>query len=284
MTHLKIEKVSKQFGKMEVLKEINLDFRGNKIYGLLGRNGAGKTTLVNIMTQRIQASHGEVSLDGESVVNNDQILQKISSTVVKDTLYNNMKIIKLMKLSAEIYEHFDIPYALELASKFGLDVKKRVGNLSTGYRAILKVILTMASKADVLIFDEPVLGLDANHRDLFYRELIALYEDHSCLMILCTHLIEEVEHIIEDVVIIKEGEILVAQDIASLTEKAYVVSGIKENIQEYIKDKRIIESREFGKQMVATIFESEKKLNEISRLNLTIESIELNQLFIQLTN
>ncbi|MFS0780385.1 ATP-binding cassette domain-containing protein [Bacillus sp. 1P06AnD] len=146
MSNVEIRSVTKRFGPLHALKDITLTFEENKMYGLLGRNGAGKSTLLNIMTNRLRSTEGNVYIDGQPVYENDETLTKIYC-MSEYTLFPDYMTVRNVK------------------------------SLSTGYSSILKIITARATHVPVLLLDEPVLGLDANHRDLFYRELIANYSE-----------------------------------------------------------------------------------------------------------
>lgn len=285
MAIIKISDLSKDYGKNKVLDNISLTIEENKIYGLLGRNGAGKTTLLNLITNRIFPSEGIITIDGEDIIENYKAIGKIYFMTEQDLYPEGMKIKNLFKWTKEFYENFDMDYALKLSKKFGLNVNKKFKELSTGYSSICKIIITLASGAEILIFDEPVLGLDANHRDLFYKELVANYIDKPKTIILSTHIIEEVSEILEKVIIIKDGKILGDKEVEGLLGEAYIVSGASEKIQKYIEDKRCVNIESIAGFKAATII---GKLNEsnkekISQLGLETSKVELQKLFIHLT-
>ena len=144
-------------------------------------------------------------------------------------------------------------YALELSKKFGLNINKRIKELSTGYSSICKIINTMASGAEILMFDEPVLGLDANHREMFYSELMESYIENPKTIILSTHIIEEVAQILERIVILKDGKIINDENVEELLAKCYCVSGFNKNIDDYIKDKNCISVDEMASFKSAVI-------------------------------
>jgi ABC-2 type transport system ATP-binding protein len=282
---IEISNLTKRYGKNTVLHNVSLTLEENKIYGLLGRNGAGKTTLLNLINDRIFPSEGSITIDGENVIESDTVTGKIYFMTEQDLYPQGLKVKELFKWTNEFYSNFDMDYALSLCSKFGLDTNKKFKDLSTGYSSICKIIITLSSGAEVLIFDEPVLGLDANHRDLFYKELVANYIDEPKTIILSTHIIEEVSEILEKVIIIKEGKVLGDKEVESLLNEAYIVSGASEDVDKYIKDKKCINIDTIAGFKAATIL---GKLNEedkgnIEMLTLEVSKVELQKLFIYLT-
>ncbi|WP_066889438.1 ABC transporter ATP-binding protein [Clostridium nigeriense] len=285
MAVIKISNLSKDYGKCRVLDNVTLTIEENKIYGLLGRNGAGKTTLLNLITNRIFPTEGNITIDGESVVENNKAISKVYFMTEQDLYPEGMKIKSLYKWTKEFYEDFDIDYALILSEKFGLNINKKFKELSTGYSSIFKIIVTLASGAEVLLFDEPVLGLDANHRDLFYKELVANYIDKPKTIILSTHIIEEVSEILEKVVIIKDGKVLGDKEVERLLGEAYIVSGASENVERYIENKKCINVEAIAGFKSATIIGKLNEVNkeELNKLSLKTSNVELQKLFIHLT-
>lgn len=285
MAIIKISNLSKDYGKHRVLDNVSLTIEENKIYGLLGRNGAGKTTLLNLITNRIFPSEGLITIDNEDVIENYKATGKIYFMTEQDLYPGGMKIKNLFKWTKEFYENFDMDYALNLSKKFGLNINKKFKELSTGYSSICKIIITLASGAEILLFDEPVLGLDANHRDLFYKELVANYIDEPKTIILSTHIIEEVSEILEKVIIIKDGKILGDKEVEGLLGEAYIVSGASEKIEKYIEGKKCINIESIAGFKAATIIGklNEASKEEISELGIEISKVELQKLFIHLT-
>ncbi|MGG7214279.1 ATP-binding cassette domain-containing protein [Clostridium nigeriense] len=285
MALIKVSNLTKEYGKHKVLDDVSLTIEENKIYGLLGRNGAGKTTLLNLMTNRIFPTEGSIKIDDEDVIENSNVLGKIYFMTEQDLYPEGMKIKDLFKWSKEFYESFDMDYALNLSKKFGLNTNKKFKELSTGYSSICKIIITLSSGAEVLLFDEPVLGLDANHRDIFYKELVANYIDKPKTIILSTHIIEEVSEILEKVIIIKDGKVLGDKEVESLLGEAYLVSGAADKVEKYIESKKCINIESIAGFKAATIIGKLTDENKIQIRNLELETskVELQKLFIHLT-
>lgn len=282
MSCIEIKNVSKRFKNTQALSNVNLKFEEGKIYGLLGRNGAGKSTLLKIISNRIFADSGEIIIDGENSVEND-IAQTKMYLMSESNLYpQKMKIKNAFKLTKSFYPDFNTEYAENVAKQFGLDLNKKIASLSTGYNSIFKIVISLSVNTPYVFLDEPVLGLDANHRDLFYRLLIEKYSEEPFCCIISTHLIEEVSTVIEEVVIIKEGEVIRNESRDTLLESGYTVSGIAAKVDEYIKGKNIISVDTFGGLKTACISGKLDKNGLPEGLELT--SLDLQKLFVQLTN
>ncbi len=203
----------------------------------------------------------------------------------QDLYPEGMKIKDLFKWTKEFYKDFDMDYALRLSKMCGVMINKKFKELSTGYSSICKIIITLSSGAEILLFDEPVLGLDANHRDMFYKELVANYIDKPKTIILSTHIIEEVSEILEKVIIIKNGKILDDKEVESLLGEAYLVSGASDKVEKYIEDKKCINIEVMAGFKAATIIGKITGENKVQLRDLELETskVELQKLFIHLT-
>jgi ABC-2 type transport system ATP-binding protein len=286
MSVLEIKNITKEYGATRALDDVTLRIDENKIYGLLGRNGAGKTTLLKVMTGKIFPTAGEITLDGQSVYENHKALNRIFYMMEKNLYPEGERVKSIFKWTKLYYPAFDMAYALALAERFGLNIHKKIKSLSTGYSSIFKGIVALASNAEILLLDEPVLGLDANHRSMLYKELIASYNERPKTIIISTHLIEEVEAVLEEVIIIKEGRLIEKKSVEQLLQDAYTVSGDAGKVEEFLKGKKSVQEESLGRYKAATVFgrvgEEERAL--AGRLELEIAGAELQKLFISLTN
>jgi len=282
MNCIEVRNVSKAFGNVHALQDISLKFEEKKIYGLLGRNGAGKTTLLNVITNRIFPDSGEVLVDGETAHENDFAQGKIYLMGEKNLYPKGMKIKDIFRWTKEFYPSFDRDYAQGLAEKFGLSTEKRVKDLSTGYTSIFKIVIALSVDIPYILADEPVLGLDANHRHLFYKTLLESYTDNPRTIVVSTHLIDEVANVIEDIVIIDQGKILKNQPCAELLGQGYTITGSTKAIDSFIEDKEVIGSDSLGGLKTAYILGSIAK--GAVPPGLEVSKLDLQRLFVQLTN
>lgn len=280
---IQVQNVSKSFGQVQALKGVSAGFGENKIYGLLGRNGAGKSTLLNIMTNRIFPDGGTVLVDGENGQENDEAQSKIF-LMSETTLYpDTMRVSGAFRWAKAFYPGFNESYAQKLLDDFGLAARSKISGLSTGYRSIFKLVLALSVNVPYVLLDEPVLGLDANHRELFYKRLLEKYAESPFTVVLSTHLIEEVANLVEDVVIIKEGEILRQESRESLLAGGYTVSGGAAAVDAYIQGKKVLGIDALGGLRTAYVLGVPEKGGEAAK-DLEFGPMDLQKLFIQLTN
>lgn len=282
MNGIEIQNLSKSYNKVQALDNITVKLEPQRIYGLLGRNGAGKSTLLNILTNRIYADSGEVSVDGHGQINKDEVLKRMF-LMSETTLYpEGMRIEKAFKWAKEFDEKFDIAYAEHLAKQFSLDTKKKVKALSTGYLSVFKLIMALSYDRPYIFLDEPVLGLDANHRELFYKILLESYANNPRTIVISTHLIEEVSHLIEEVIIIKDGKILCTENCETLLQKGYSISGKRDEVDAYCADKEVIGFDTLGAMKIAYVL-GQPDQTQIPKTT-EISKLDLQKLFIQMTN
>ena len=243
---IELKGVTKRYGATTALDNVSVSFGGGAVYGLLGSNGAGKTTMMNIITNRIWPDAGEVTIDGVSAPGCDAALGKVYMMAEANLFPDSMKVEGALKLTKSFYPTFDMDYAMSVAQKFALPTKKKVKALSTGYASIFRLTLALAVNTPYVIFDEPVLGLDAQHRDLFYRLLMEKCADGEQTVILSTHLIQEAASLISHAVIIKNGRIIRDADTDELAGAAYQVSGPAAAVDKYISGRHVLTVNNLG--------------------------------------
>lgn len=243
---IEIKNVSKRFGQVQALADVSLRLEMPGIYGLLGNNGAGKTTLLNILTSRLHADAGEVLLDGASMVDNDLALSQLFMLGEKNLYPDEMRVLQAFETTACFYPAFDMQRAKALAERFGLNLKSKITALSTGYRSIFRIVLALCVGVPYLLLDEPVLGLDAQHRDLFYKLVIEHFAEKPCYILLSTHLIQEAAPLISHAIIVHEGRILRDSPTDELLSAVHTVSGPANAVDAYLTDRKALSVSNLG--------------------------------------
>lgn len=281
---LEIRGVSKNFKDVKALDQVSLTFETGKIYGLLGRNGAGKSTLMNILTGRVVPDEGTITMDGEPVLEHDEQLSRLFMMGEENFYPEDMKVQQAFFWTSRFYDSFDMDKAQRLAKRFGLDIRKRITKLSTGYKSIFKNVIALALDVPFILLDEPVLGLDANHRDLFYKLLLQNFAetDTPKAIIISTHLIEEIATLVENVAIIKNGQLLMQEPVESLLAESCSLTGPADAINLLIPRYKVLGSEQVG--WTKTIYLSQRV--DVSQLpeGVVLDSVDLQKLFIELTN
>ena len=281
MRELRAEHLTKRFGKTTALDDVSLSLEYGKIHALLGRNGAGKTTLLGIASNRLVPTEGRVLVDGEPVTDNPRALAKVFCTGDVQMIPGSMHVDDLVEWMGRFHEGFDAKRAVRLAKAFDLDVKAKTGALSTGYRTICQLVLALSLDADYLLLDEPVLGLDAAHRELFYKLLMEDYLERQRTVVIATHLIEEVATLVERVTIIDEGRVLMQASADELRASGYSVSGRAADVRAYCEGLDVLDVDELGGVAVAYLLGTP----DAERLNDRLDTapVNLQKLFVKLT-
>lgn len=281
MKGIEVKQVVKQFNKETILDGIGFTLEPNKIYGLLGRNGAGKSTILNILVDRIQADSGVIRVDGEILRDNDQVLSKMFLMSEVNLYPQGEKVKQIFKWTERLYDNFNMQQARYLSHQFDLDLEAVFSKLSTGYRTIMKLIIALSVPVEYVFLDEPVLGLDANHRDIFYKELIATYNQNPRTFVISTHLIEEAANLVEHVMVLEEGRLIIDDDTENVLANAYMISGPEQEVDEYSEGLNIIGSDRLAR-IKATYVYGELHERPIPDL-INIDKMDLQTLFINLT-
>lgn len=281
MNAIQIKNVTKKYKDVTALDNVSFSFEYGKIYGFLGRNGAGKSTLINIIANRIFADSGEIYIDDLPAKENMKVHEKIFCMSEVDLYDTSLRVREHFKWIDRFYESFNIEKAFSIAEKFNLDTNKRFKALSKGYQSIFKLTVALALEVPYVIFDEPVLGLDANHRELFYDLLLKDYENNERTIIIATHLIEEVANLIEDVVLIDKGKVLLQENVGDLLEMGYGVSGLAGEVDDYCKNRNVIGTDELGGLKIAYVMGERTPAPKNN--NLSFSMMNLQKLFVKLT-
>jgi len=280
---IELKNIRKSFGETKALDNVSLRLDEGKIYGLLGNNGAGKSTMLNIITSRYFADSGELLLDGEPMRDNDRALGQIYMMSEKNYYAEAMKVKDAIYWAARFYPNFDTQKANRLSEVFGLPTKKKITDLSTGYTSIFKIVMALSSGAPILLFDEPVLGLDAQHRDLFYKLLIEHYSENPCTIVISTHLISEAANLIEHCLIIKNGQIIKDAPYEELQNTGYNISGSTALVDEYLQGKVPMSVTTLGGLKTACL-NGEMPDSASLPQGLEVSKLGLQEYFIQLMN
>ena len=273
MREIRVDHVSKSFGKAKALDDVSLSFEHGKIHALLGRNGAGKSTLLGLIANRLVPTSGRILVDGEPAADNARALTKLYCMNDKKMYPENLRLDNLFEEMGRFYEGFDRTDAARHAKAFGLDARKKIGALSTGYRSIYQLVVGLS--LDV------VLGLDANHRELFYKLLLDDYLEKQRTVIIATHLIEEVANLVEQVTIVDRGRVLLASSAEELRASGYSVSGRTADVAAYCAGMEVLDVEELGGLSVAYV----QGKPDAARLNerLDVAPLNLQKLFVKLT-
>lgn len=285
MSQLVCENISKQYKKKEVLHDVNLTIEQGKIYGLVGRNGAGKTTLLSILTAQNPATSGTVTLDGMPVWENQEALDHLCFSRELNTLSvlgpNAIKVKEYLQMARTYYPNWDREMEQRLVAQFELNPKKKISKLSKGMLSMVTIIVALASKADITILDEPVAGLDVVAREDFYRLLLEEHEATGRTFIVSTHIIEEAANVFEEVIFLKDGEILLKEDTQELLDRTVHVSGLAEEVDAACAGLEVHHAEQIGRSKGVTVLLSgDQQITD--GFDVTVQPVSLQNLFVAL--
>lgn len=216
MELLEIKNISKSYGDKQVLKNINLTLTKGKIVGLLGKNGMGKTTLIKLINDLLTPDSGEILINGEKI--GIESKKRISYLPERTYLDKTMKVSDAIKYFEEFYDNFDKEKALNLIKDLNLDINSKINKMSKGMQEKLQLILVISRNVDLYIFDEPLGGIDPATRDYILDTILSNFNEEASVLI-STHLISDIERILDDVIFIDKGEIILTSSADELREK-----------------------------------------------------------------
>lgn len=280
MGEIQVIDAVKKYREVNALDKVTLTIEEGKIYGLLGRNGAGKSTLIKAISNRIFLNEGSIFVDGENNVENEKALSKIFVMSEADD-YPDYKVSEVFKWLKMYNSEFDIEFAEKLSGMFKLNLNKPMRTQSTGYKSITKFIASMSSNLPYIFLDEPVLGLDANHRALAYKIILETYAKYQPAIVVSTHLIEEIANMVEHVFIIKEGKIIEDSEVSDILEKGYSVSGKTSDVESYLIGKELLSRENLGGLTTAVVL---GKMPAQKNAELEYSKMDLQSLFVKLTS
>ena len=204
MSLLECRKLNKNYGGSFALNDIDLQIEPGRIVGLLGPNGSGKTTLIKLVNGLLTPTGGEVLIDGRKPSPETKAI--VSYLPERNALSEWMSAKQAMDYYADFFEDFNRDKAKEMIRNLGLDEQARIKTMSKGTREKLQLILVMSREAKLYLLDEPIGGVDPATRDYILRTIISNYNENASVII-STHLIADVEQVLDDVIFLREGHI-----------------------------------------------------------------------------
>ena len=222
-TLLKVRDLKKSYGDHAVLKGVSYDIEQGKIVGLLGPNGCGKTSMIKSIVGLINDYEGKILINGKAPgVESKKIIAYLPE---KNYLPNWMTPKSAIKYMADFYDNFDMQKALDMAARFELPMKQKIKTMSKGQQEKLQLLLVMSRKADLYILDEPLGGVDLVSREFILDTIMKNHAENSTIL-LSTHLIYDIEKVLDRVLMVKDGKLLVNTDVSKITADGKTVEDL----------------------------------------------------------
>lgn len=224
-----VKNVSKQYQQQgEALHEVSFDLHAGQVLGLLGHNGAGKSTLINALLGAHEYQ-GTVRINGfEPIMQRDKIMQSLSYISDVNVLPDWMTVAQLLNYTEGVHPGFNRAQADTLLRQTDIKPRARIKSLSKGMKVQLHLAIVVATNTQILILDEPTLGLDLVYRDTFYRHLLEWFHDGERVLIIASHEVSEIEHLLTDVLILKHGRPVLQTSMDSISEDYFILEASDE--------------------------------------------------------
>lgn len=197
--------LEKSFGDKKILKNINISVERGKIIGLLGMNGTGKSTLIKLINDLLTPTSGKVLINGEEI--GEQSKETIAYLPERTYLDKSQTVKETIRFFEDFYDNFDADKARALLDDLGLDINQKLAKMSKGMQEKVQLVLVMSRKADLYVLDEPLGGVDPATRDYILDTILSNFNEGASVII-STHLISDIERILDDVIFINKGEIV----------------------------------------------------------------------------
>lgn len=273
---IEFKQITKQYGQATVLKNITLSIEEPGIYCLLGRNGAGKTTLLKSIAGYQNITNGTIQVNGKTITTST--LDTGVSYIENFAKHFNLPLRKLLRIASEVNPNYDYGFASEMMERFELDGKKKFNQLSLGMKTMVSTIICLASNKRVILLDEPVLGFDAIMRVEFYDMLTESFRKHPRIIIVSTHIIEEIAKTIQKLIIIDKGNIRFFDTLQAVETKAFSISGLQKDVEAATRNLNIIGQDTVGGLVTSYIFDNPPR----QTASLEIHPLSLQDFFIQM--
>jgi ABC-2 type transport system ATP-binding protein len=274
-----------RYGATTAVDGATFDVRAGSITGLIGRNGSGKTSILSVLAAFRRADAGTVHVGGQDPWENPAVTEEVclireSGDVLGDqSLRANLRFYELTR------PRFSRELAEQLLDTFELPERTKPSQLSRGKRSAFGITVGLATRAPLTLLDEVHLGLDAPSRYAFYDAMLADYVEHPRTIVLSTHLVEEMQRLVEDVVVVHDGRVLLAEDADTLRARGTSVLGPQAAVEDFVRDRTVLGRQQLGPTLQVTL-DGRLDHDDVARataLGLDLAPVDLQDLFVHLT-
>jgi len=287
MSVVQCEDLTKSYGKLKAVDHLSLEIEENKITGLIGRNGSGKTTLLKMIAGYLKPTSGKLKVFSETPFNN--LAVSANAIFIDDTMTfpDSLTLIDILTEVAPFYAHWNSSLANALFDYYSFNPSQPHSNLSKGSKSTFNGILGIASRCPLTIFDEPTTGMDSAVRKDFYRSLLKDYLEYPRTIILSSHLLNELEGILEDILLINQGTKLLQLPTLELKELAVGLRGNAQVVLSYVEGKEIIYREDFVKGSLYLVMRTtliQQQLEQMRQSGIEVLAVSTDDLCVYLTS
>lgn len=277
---IEVRGLTRAYKSTKALDDVTVQIHANAITGLLGRNGAGKTTFMSLATAQDRPSAGEIRVLGEQPFENAGVLERLCFIRDSQRYPDDYALKHTMRAARIFYPNWDQGFADELVRLFEVPRNRGVKKFSRGQFSALGIVLGLASRAPITFFDEPYLGLDATARGYFYDVLLRDYQANPRTIVLSTHLIDEMDRLLERVVILDRGRVLRDADVDELRGAAHQVAGRASAVDAYLERHAALSHQRIGGLATAVVegAASDENRAAAAAADLEMSAVSLQQL------
>lgn len=213
---VQISGLNKSYGYKQIIKDMNLNLEGGKIIGLLGPNGSGKSTLIKILGGVLKPDSGNVTIDGKQIgIDTKRIVSYLPE---RTYLSPSLKVREAISMFADFYEDFRTERAEEMLNRLNINLNDTIKSLSKGTREKVQLVLVMSRDALVYLLDEPMGGVDPAAREYILKTILSNYNENACVII-STHLISDVEKVLDQVLFIQNGNVILNSTVDEIRDE-----------------------------------------------------------------
>jgi len=213
---LRCQGVTKKYGSLVAVNNLSLSIESGKIVGLLGPNGSGKTTLIKMINGLLQPNEGEITVCGQKI--GVETKKLVSYLPDNNFLIDSMTVKQIVEMFADFYSDFRSELAYSMLERLGVDKKRKLKTLSKGNKEKVSLILVMSRNALLYVLDEPIAGVDPATRDYIISTIINNYNPEASVII-STHLISDIEEVLDDVIFIRQGSVILHKSADTIREE-----------------------------------------------------------------
>jgi ABC-2 type transport system ATP-binding protein len=272
-----VQAVYKSFRSTHVLQGVTLQVARGKTFAFLGRNAAGKTTLIRMLLGLLKRDDGSIRVLGLDPQRDPlELRQRIGYLAEDQTMYGWMRVEEIVRFVAPFYPTWDHQLAWKYLRDFELPLRTRIKHLSKGQNVRLGLVLALAHRPELVILDDPALGLDPIMRKQFNRDLITHLQGEGRTVFYSSHLLYEVEPVADEVAILDRGRIVRQADTETLRRDVKQLTLRRDDFQRVRRDLRLLDERDDGERIAISVERAEQAIQLLDRYGIEYRVLDLN--------